>query len=98
MAHVTDQFKVGTVPFTTVAQAERGALRAILDLDEGTEKRLATLQQLRKNAEVLVEVSEKMAKAGVARITEAGVLQAKAALLEVRIALLREEQKAKPRK
>jgi outer membrane protein TolC len=93
---LTAQYQAGTIRFSEVAQAEREALKASLDVEEDSEKRLATLQKLRKNAEGIVEVAEALSKKGL--ITEVDVLHAKAVLLEVRIEVLQAEQKAKERK
>jgi hypothetical protein len=92
----TKEYKAGNVPFSVVAQAERDALRATLDLDEGPEKRTATLEKLQKNAESTVKIAEAYVKAG--QGSEVDLLQAKAFELEVRLELLRNEQKAKSRK
>ena len=92
----TKEFQSGKVPFSVLAQAERDALRVTLDLDEGPEKRTATLEKLLKNAEGVVNVAEAAVKW--ARGSEVDLLQAKAMVLELRLELLRNEQKAKSRK
>jgi outer membrane protein TolC len=96
VAQVTDQFKNGALEFTTVAQAQRDLLRATLDLEEDLEKRIALLQEGEKLAKGTVAIAETRFKSGQGR--ECDVLQAKVMLLEVQIALLREEGKIKPQK
>jgi hypothetical protein len=96
MLILTKQYHDGTIPFTALAQVERDAVRATLDLDEGPEKRLAALKKLQKNAEDTVSIAETNLKLGLT--TGADLLQAKALLLEVRIEVLRNKQKAKSSK
>ena len=96
VAVLSEQYKAGTVDFSKVAQAVLEALRATLDVVDGPEKRVTVLQQHQKIVEVIVQSSEARFKAGLCGRVE--LLQAKALLLEVRIELLREQQKAKPHK
>jgi outer membrane protein TolC len=90
------RYKAGTVDFAWVAQAERDALKATVELDDSPEKRLAALQKVRDRANEFVQVAEARFKAG--GVDETDVIQARAILLEARIELLREELKAQPGK
>jgi outer membrane protein TolC len=96
LSNVTLQYKSGAVPISGVAQAERDFLRAALDVEDDGEKRTVILKEHQKNVEAIVRIAEGFFKNGVG--TEADVLQAKAILLESRIELLREQQKAKSSK
>src|SRR5262249_40530241 len=87
VARIMDQYKLGAVDFTKVAQAERDLLRATLELEESPEKKLAALRQHQKTAKGIVELAETRFKAG--SIGEVDLLQSKVVLLEVQIELLR---------
>jgi outer membrane protein TolC len=89
-------YKAGTTDFGRVEQAQRELLKAGLELPQSREKRVAALREARDLAETMLRVTETRFKAGTT--TQVDVLQAEAALLEARIALLREQAKARPGK
>jgi hypothetical protein len=82
--------------FSNVGTAQREALRATLDLEQSPEKRVNLLKELKESAERVVKMAENRMKAGVGR--QVDVLRSRAILLEIRVELLREEQKAKAAK
>jgi hypothetical protein len=89
-------YEIGRVDFARLAQAEREALKATVELDDSPQNPLAALQKVRDMATKVAQVTETRFKSGLC--SEADVLQARAALLEARIELLREELKAQPAK
>lgn len=91
------QYRAGAVGFGRIAQAERDLLKATLDLSDDSKERRAALGEVQKIAAAIVQLTEARFKAGTGA-TQADVLQARTVVLEVRIELLREELKAKPRK
>jgi hypothetical protein len=93
---LTAQYNIGAVEFPRLAQAELDAVRAALDATDDGEKRIAVLERYKKAAESIVQVAEARSKVGA--VGEVDVHQANALLLQVRIEILREEQKAKLRK
>jgi outer membrane protein TolC len=93
---LVELYRRGAVDLRSIAQAEREALRATLEVDDGPEARLAALKKYHENAIAVLKFSEEGFKAG--RSSQVEVLQAKAIMLEAKIELLREEVKAKPGK
>jgi len=89
----TAQYKTGKVNFGRVARAEQELLKATLALAENPEQRLAALRSLQEKAEHLTKIAEALSKAGMT--TQVDVLEARAAWLAARIALLQEELKDK---
>jgi hypothetical protein len=90
------QYKAGVIDFTRVVQAERGLLKAGLELPQPSEKRLAALRDFRDLAKDTLEITQARHKAGT--VSQLDVLEAEAMLLEAQIALLREQAKARPDK
>lgn len=79
-----------------VVQAERDSLQADLDWFDKPDDRIQAIEKHMKVAESLLKVAK--AKVDGARERGYVVLQARAYVLEVQIELLKEKQKAKPRK
>jgi hypothetical protein len=87
------QYDNGTATPEAVMHAQRAVLDAELDLCDTPAERIVVLRKKLEVMESLVAKTEMRVTAGVAR--EADLLQARAQVLEVRIQLLREEDKAK---
>jgi multidrug efflux pump subunit AcrA (membrane-fusion protein) len=84
-------FKLGTVPLTEVLQAQCAALAAELEICDTAAERVELLRIDISLAESAVKITEARNQAGRANPME--MLRARAALLEARIRLLREEGK-----
>jgi outer membrane protein TolC len=93
---LTDHYAQGFGDFSKVAQAQLDLLKANLDLADNLNERIVLLRKQKELAESILKLTEKKARSG--STTSLDVLQANASLLEVQIALLREEQKVKPEK
>jgi hypothetical protein len=97
VAILTDLYKAGLAhDFSELGKAQRDALRATLDLNESPEKRKAALENLQNIADHAVKIAESRRQANLA--SELEVFQAKAILLEVRVEILRGDQKAESRR
>jgi outer membrane protein TolC len=90
------QYRAGAAGFVGLAQAERDLLKATLDLSDDPKERRAALEEFQKIAVEIVRLTEALVRVG--GTTRVDVLQARTVVLEVRIELLREELKTKPRK
>jgi outer membrane protein TolC len=90
------QYEGGRIDFGRLVQAQRELLKASLELPQPAEKRLAALRESRDLAETLLKIADGLWKGG--RTLEVDALEAEAVLLEARIALLREQAKARPGK
>jgi hypothetical protein len=88
---LTLRYRAGYVSWEELARVQREALRAALDLAEGPKARLAVLRELKANADGAFKVAEASFAVGIA--TEDQMLQAKAMVLEIRAAILKEEAK-----
>jgi outer membrane protein TolC len=91
-----ERYKAGKDEFAKVIQAERDVLKAALDLHEKPDDRVAALRKCLDLMKEAARITEARVMAGQGLQSEA--LQAKAAVLELQVELLREEAKAKPRK
>ena len=89
-------YKEGRGDLRRLLAAQRAFLKATLDLPQAPEKRLAALREAQEFADTTFKLTEAQSKVGTA--TQLDVLEAKAALLEARIELLREQAKDRPRK
>jgi hypothetical protein len=83
----------GAVDYSRVAQAQRDAIKAAVDLADNPNDRVAALQRLLEAARTNEKVIDARTKAGF-RSYETDLLQAKAIRLEAQIELLRAELKA----
>jgi outer membrane protein TolC len=92
--HLTNGYSVGAVSFDTLIKAKDQALQAKLELADSPEERIGVLRKLVENANMSIRHAQEQVKVGIAKDYE--VLQAKAHLLEIRIDLVKEEQKIKP--
>jgi hypothetical protein len=90
------QYRQGSVKFETFASVRRDALSASLDLFDSAKERISALRKLLEAVTQDFEVAQNSYEAG--KATKIAVNQAKAIMLEARIALLREEKKASPKK
>jgi RNA polymerase sigma factor (sigma-70 family) len=90
------QYRQGSVKFETFAAARRDALHASLDLFESPKERISALSKLLEAVTRDFEMAQNSYEVG--KATKIAVNQAKAIMLEARIALLREENKASPKK
>jgi hypothetical protein len=82
-------FTEGKIKFNTMTNAELDALRGILDIRYNPDDRIAVLLDIKALAEENQKIAEARSKAGA--VLKSEVLLANAIVLEVRIALLREE-------
>jgi hypothetical protein len=89
---LTAQFMAGVVAFDTLAEAQRDALRPSLDVYDDSKERIAALDKFLEGTTQMYDVAVNKAKAGL--VPGVAVRQARAMVLEARIALLREESKA----
>ena len=78
--------------FETLAQAQRDALKACVDLYDSSKERIAALRKFLEAVTQMYDMTDAMFKAG--QVTKVAAHQARAIVLEVRIELLREELKA----
>lgn len=81
------RYQNGVVDYLSVLQVERNGLEAAVDMAEQPTERIAALQARLKNQQATVTLTRSLLQGG--RGTELHVSAAEAALLEVRIALLR---------
>jgi hypothetical protein len=88
---LTPRYRAGYVSWEELARVQREASIAALDLADGPKARLAVLRELKADADAAFKVAKANFAAGVA--TEDQMLQAKAMLLEIRAAILKEEAK-----
>lgn len=93
---VAAQYQHGTVSLDRVADTQRALIESGLELAETPMERVVLLRKLVKLTETLNENAQARFKAGAAPETE--VLQIRALLLDARIRLVREEEKAKANK
>jgi hypothetical protein len=90
------QYSAGTVNFGRVAEAHRNLVKALLEnSDETSEVRVAKLRKCRDLTEQMVKVLESHVKGGWGLESER--VRANALLLEVKVEMLRQELKAKPK-
>jgi hypothetical protein len=89
------QYEAGALDIRLLAEIQVQAVRANLDL-QNPEERLTALRQLQTSVEKTHQISQAKYKAGLTPALE--VAYSKAIVLEVQIALLREEVKAKAQK
>ena len=87
-------YRIAYASWGQLATVQRQALDAALDSADGRKARLAQLRELKDNAEGAFKVAEARFTAGVA--PEYQMLQARAMLLEARVAILKEEAKKRP--
>jgi outer membrane protein TolC len=89
---LTIQYREGRVKFETLAQAQRDALKASVDLYDSSRERIAALRKFLEAVTQMHDMTDAMFKVG--QVTRVAVHQARAIVLEVRIELSREELKA----
>jgi outer membrane protein TolC len=89
---LTIQFREGRVKFETLAQAQRDALKASVDLYDSSRERIVALRKFLEAVTQMYDMTNALFKAGEAN--QVAVHQARAIVLEVRIELSREELKA----
>jgi len=94
-AQTIEQYRVGRMPFFRVQQAMEAAVSAELDLCASDKERITVLEKALAQAKEFQGVAEARLKTGMTLNTE--VLMAKAARLDVEIALERLRSKAADR-
>jgi hypothetical protein len=87
----TKHYQAGRADFHQLVVATREAMDAALELSETPARRLQLLREHKKLAEEAFKITKARFESG--RATEQGVLLARAALLDVQIRILREEEK-----
>jgi multidrug efflux system membrane fusion protein len=92
-AQIADLYKAGKIAPNEWIKAQRAVIDAGLDLCESQAERIALLRQDVKQAEEMHRITQKQAETGQALPMEA--LQARVAVLDAQIRLLREEERAK---
>jgi outer membrane protein TolC len=90
---LTQQFISGRGSMESLRDAERELLKAELELSENPKERIAVIQKVSKDATNLARIAKMGFDAGKFAKTE--LLQAEAFELEIRIHLLKEQQKLK---
>ncbi len=87
------RWQAGKDVLEVVLKAQRELLRANLELLDDPKERMAALQDCLETAKKIQKINEEKLQAGLA--TQADALEAKTAMQEIQIEILREELKAK---